>query len=283
MLAQYRVPRHQAEIPSLSCSLVKPSSSKCCSASLKMPSLSGTLGAGLTGKAKGKCFCKRQIASSAGSWSRDFACGVDFRVAGLGLAVFTCLASARRRSRSSASCSKPIVQFTASWLIRGARLSHAAFMSTHIGLRLSGSSIISFAEALNRPQLCARGVGGAPAGAYGSDHGEETLRTLNPFGYPEHGRNRFADDGFPGGRERQLAVWKAPLLPQICPKPKSQKAKTPDFTRNIRGLLESESGGEGGIRTLDTVSRIHTFQACSFNRSDTSPESLRGVGPVEVR
>ena len=30
-------------------------------------------------------------------------------------------------------------------------------------------------------------------------------------------------------------------------------------------------GGEGGIRTLDEVSPIHTFQACSFSRSDTSP------------
>jgi hypothetical protein len=29
--------------------------------------------------------------------------------------------------------------------------------------------------------------------------------------------------------------------------------------------------GDGEIRTLDTVSRIHTFQACSFNHSDTSP------------
>ena len=33
-----------------------------------------------------------------------------------------------------------------------------------------------------------------------------------------------------------------------------------------------QSGGEGGIRTLDTFTRIHTFQACSFNRSDTSPK-----------
>ena len=30
-------------------------------------------------------------------------------------------------------------------------------------------------------------------------------------------------------------------------------------------------GGEMGIRTPDTVARIHTFQACSFNHSDTSP------------
>ena len=33
------------------------------------------------------------------------------------------------------------------------------------------------------------------------------------------------------------------------------------------------NGGERGIRTLDTgFSRIHTFQACSFSRSDTSPQ-----------
>src|SRR5579872_3535435 len=30
-------------------------------------------------------------------------------------------------------------------------------------------------------------------------------------------------------------------------------------------------GGESGIRTRDTLSSIHTFQACSFNHSDTSP------------
>ena len=30
-------------------------------------------------------------------------------------------------------------------------------------------------------------------------------------------------------------------------------------------------GGETGIRTLETVSRLHTFQACAFNHSATSP------------
>ena len=34
-------------------------------------------------------------------------------------------------------------------------------------------------------------------------------------------------------------------------------------------------GGEGGVRTLDTLSRIHTFQACSFSHSDTSPYCRR--------
>ena len=31
------------------------------------------------------------------------------------------------------------------------------------------------------------------------------------------------------------------------------------------------TGGEGGIRTLGTRKRTHTFQACSFSHSDTSP------------
>jgi hypothetical protein len=30
-------------------------------------------------------------------------------------------------------------------------------------------------------------------------------------------------------------------------------------------------GGEDGIRTHDNVTAIHTFQACSFDHSDTSP------------
>ena len=38
-----------------------------------------------------------------------------------------------------------------------------------------------------------------------------------------------------------------------------------------------DSGGEGGIRTLDTVSRIHAFQACAFNHSATSPLHGEGV------
>ncbi len=47
----------------------------------------------------------------------------------------------------------------------------------------------------------------------------------------------------------------------------SIKENAPDL-RQGRFLLY---GGEEGIRTLDTFSRIHTFQACSFSLSDTSP------------
>ncbi len=34
---------------------------------------------------------------------------------------------------------------------------------------------------------------------------------------------------------------------------------------------KKENGGETGIRTLETVSRLHTFQACAFDHSATSP------------
>lgn len=37
-------------------------------------------------------------------------------------------------------------------------------------------------------------------------------------------------------------------------------------------MLSEIYGGGSGIRTRDTVSRIHTFQACAFNRSATPPE-----------
>ena len=30
-------------------------------------------------------------------------------------------------------------------------------------------------------------------------------------------------------------------------------------------------GGQTGIRTLETVSRLHTFQACAFDHSATCP------------
>ncbi len=33
------------------------------------------------------------------------------------------------------------------------------------------------------------------------------------------------------------------------------------------------SGGEKGIRTLEAVPRLHTFQACAFDHSATSPSA----------
>jgi hypothetical protein len=47
------------------------------------------------------------------------------------------------------------------------------------------------------------------------------------------------------------------------PLPRSQKAET--------GRYPQKTGGGGGIRTLDTVSRIQHFQCCAFSHSATPP------------
>lgn len=40
----------------------------------------------------------------------------------------------------------------------------------------------------------------------------------------------------------------------------------------LRLCALSDNGGEGGIRTHETVSRLHAFQACAFDHSATSPQ-----------
>ena len=47
---------------------------------------------------------------------------------------------------------------------------------------------------------------------------------------------------------------------------RSPRSKKPTYAKASVG-----EGGDQGIRTLDTVSRIHTFQACLFNHSSRSP------------
>jgi hypothetical protein len=38
-----------------------------------------------------------------------------------------------------------------------------------------------------------------------------------------------------------------------------------------------KNGGDGEIRTLEWLSPLHAFQACSFDRSDTSPQKTRSI------
>ena len=50
---------------------------------------------------------------------------------------------------------------------------------------------------------------------------------------------------------------------------------------NGENAFARASGGERGIRTLETVPRLHTFQACAFDHSATSPSGgvyTRGIG-----
>ena len=52
---------------------------------------------------------------------------------------------------------------------------------------------------------------------------------------------------------------------------------TLEYNEKIRPRPDREnafagaSGGETGIRTLETVTRLHAFQACAFDHSATSP------------
>ena len=52
--------------------------------------------------------------------------------------------------------------------------------------------------------------------------------------------------------------------------------------KRARAGWSSKLEREGGIRTLDGLSPIHTFQACSFGRSDTSPK-VGGDPPATPR
>ena len=53
------------------------------------------------------------------------------------------------------------------------------------------------------------------------------------------------------------------------------ESKSSDRLRRRRDI---EFGGESGIRTRVTVSRKHTFQACAFNHSATSPHRFAPAG-----
>jgi hypothetical protein len=45
--------------------------------------------------------------------------------------------------------------------------------------------------------------------------------------------------------------------------------------KNKNLFLEKENGGGDGIRTHETVTRLHAFQAGSFNHSDTPPQNKK--------
>ena len=45
----------------------------------------------------------------------------------------------------------------------------------------------------------------------------------------------------------------------------------------LRQYFHLNCGGETGIRTLETVTRLHAFQACAFDHSATSPQFRRFV------
>ncbi len=52
--------------------------------------------------------------------------------------------------------------------------------------------------------------------------------------------------------------------------------------KNMSYIKHLVRGGGSGIRTHDTVSRIHALQACAFNHSATPPHrgDARGAGTI---
>ena len=73
---------------------------------------------------------------------------------------------------------------------------------------------------------------------------------------------------------------KRPLPGRLAPGPVLSPTRiTPENNGKIRPQPDREnefaraSGGERGIRTLETVPRLHTFQACAFDHSATSPSA----------
>jgi hypothetical protein len=76
-----------------------------------------------------------------------------------------------------------------------------------------------------------------------------------------------------------------PLLPSgpggVCKL--SSRGRRRGHRRALVASIWCGSGGESGIRTREAgISRLHTFQACSFNRSDISPDQpQRGILPAK--
>ncbi len=78
--------------------------------------------------------------------------------------------------------------------------------------------------------------------------------------------------------------WRA--VPHSCRRERRRiarrAAKVTDLVQSVTYVSGSDNGKPGGgrgIRTLDTVSRIHAFQACAFSHSATPPllKSLEGA------
>src|ERR1700722_11551333 len=65
-----------------------------------------------------------------------------------------------------------------------------------------------------------------------------------------------------GGRTNPHTESLVPFDPELSPEPRDNSQLRPKYLRH-RGL----AGGEGGIRTPETLSSLHAFQACALNRA----------------
>ncbi len=114
-------------------------------------------------------------------------------------------------------------------------------------------------------------------------------RLLTPLGGAPCKKSLDANPGFlfEFGGERGLDSLRSPCGPPLAvqnagvlsnPVEASRPSRRCTMQKKAWTRIQAfsfEFGGERGVRTLDTLSRIHTFQACSFSHSDTSPFCCR--------
>src|SRR5208283_5115381 len=66
------------------------------------------------------------------------------------------------------------------------------------------------------------------------------------------------------------------LIPILCSNYGENSARTAGMPLSSLLPAKPKNGGEGGIRTPDTVARMPHFECGAFNRSATSPQAEKG-------
>ena len=89
---------------------------------------------------------------------------------------------------------------------------------------------------------------------------------FTPYGPQFRASENTGPERTPGGHSLARLVERAA---RITPENNGKIRPKPDRENAFVGA----SGGERGIRTLETVPRLHTFQACAFDHSATSPSA----------
>src|SRR5208282_5757041 len=94
-------------------------------------------------------------------------------------------------------------------------------------------------------------------------------------------RGEFSGDGHRSVRltRTQVLTHKCYELAADLPRtagnqPSTRNAIFKGLSRTSANKCERGVGGGSGIRTHDTVSRIHAFQACAFSHSATPPDNV---------
>jgi hypothetical protein len=106
--------------------------------------------------------------------------------------------------------------------------------------------------------------------------GLDRVICATPLGTPARGSVRRPGAVREGGRARRRQAGRRRLPPRARDAGRSVRVDPASRARcDIPAMIlggRTKDGGGGGIRTRETIHhRLHTFQACAFNRSATPP------------